>query len=422
MTKKRRKRKKSTIQDTQIQTQAGILIDRLAAQDPNGETLGHFLESLKETLAANKELATAFVEELGKLKLEIAGDVFREIEKLFDEKKYRKAAKRTRFRLVQKGILKEEKQEKGDSTSVRYIVTSADKPLSLCYFAVLEPIGEEMVLVYIPGGADRDTIVQFVLNQTRELGLLVFEKSYYKRSMAKDLVRHLEDSYRTNFFEIPLSYAAYLFNEGVATGVVEGEAKVREAEREMKKYLEIDAFPLIYNYINKAEIEVSQESIAVATRFLGEENFPLKVMPAENSILPSEKLTNVFESTLIVNPSTRKEQMEDIINKAIIEYFSGQTLHGFIRCLEELALYLYMRDEKEKCMCLLSVVRDLKENPENISHNAFLKKLFTRTAAIVLRDVLTDEDFKFYFEDSFDEFQKTAEEEEREDGLIIVPK
>ena len=422
MVKKRRKRQKPTIQDSQIKAQAGLLVDRLMAQNPNGETLGHFLESLKDTLASNRELAIAFVEELGKLKLEIAGDVFREIEELFEDKKYRKAVKRAHFRLVQKGILKEEEPEKDSAGTVRYIVSSVDKPLSLCYFAVLEPIGEEMIFVYMPGGADKDTIVQFVLNQTRQLGLLVYEEAYYKRSMARELVHHLENSYKTKFFEIPLSYAAYLFEEGLLQGVIEGGGKIKKAERELKKYFKPDTLPLVYEHVDKCEVEASRELLEKATRLLGDASFPLKVLPPEDEILPADKLRSVFESTLIVSPTTRKEQMDDIMREAIVDYFAGKKLDGFLRCLEEVALYCCLNNGKDKALCTLAVVKDLKENRENISDNIFLKKLFFRTAAVILRDVLTDDDFEFYFEESFDELQKTEKEEEQREGLIIVPK
>ncbi len=420
MGKKKKKKAKKT--DPQLQSQAGLLIDRLIAQDPNGETLDHFLKSLRESLSANRELAVVFVDELGKLKSEIAGKVIKEIEELFDDKKYRKAVKRARFRLVQKGILKEEEPEKDGAGTVRYIVSSVDKPLSLCYFAVLEPIGEEMIFVYIPGGADKDTIIQFILNQTRQLGLLAYEKAYYKRSMARELVHHLENSYKTKFFEIPLSYAAYLFEEGLLQGVIEGGGKVKEAERELKKYFKPDTFPLVYEHVSRDEVEVSRELLEKATRLLSDASFPLKVLPPEDEILPADKLRSVFESTLIVSPTTRKEQMDDIMREAIVDYFAGEKLDGFLRCLEEVALYCCLNDEKDKALCILAVVKDLRENRENISANMFLKKLFFRTAAIILRDVLTENDFEFYFEESFDEFQETDTEEEQREGLIIVPK
>ncbi len=416
MARKQKKRRKKRSKTSEFSAQTGILIDRLTAQDPNGETLGHFIGSLKETLTSNPELATAFVEELGKLKLEIAGRVFREIEGLFDEKKYRKAVKRTRFKLLQKGILKEEDEKKEDHPAVRYLVTSADRPLSLSYFAMIEPIGEQLVMVYIPGRADRDTIIEFVIDQKRMLGLPLFKKSYYKRSLIKDLKGYLEAAYETIFFEIPISYAAYLFNEGLAAGVVEVQANIKEAERELKKYLEADTIPLIYKYVNENEIIPSREALARAAGLLGDESFPLKMTPLGEDILWADKFRGVFESTLIVNPATRQQQMEDIISESIEEYFSEQTLHGFIRCLEEHALYCYLKDEKEKCFDLLAVAKDLKDNREKISSNSFLKKLFKCSAAMVLEDVLTDEDFEFYFGDCFEEIQDDDDE-----GFIIVP-
>lgn len=420
MAKKQKKKQKRRSKGSEFDPQTGLLIDRLTAQDPNGETLKHFIESLKETLAANRELATAFVEELGKLKLEVAGQVFREIEGLFDEKRFKKAVKRTRFRLVQKGILKEV-DDKEPSPTVRYIVTSADKPLSVSYFAVVAPMGDEMVLVYLPGGAERDVIVQFALDQSRHLELLVFERAYYKRRIIKELALQLQESYGTPFFEMPASYAAYLFHEGLTAGVVGDRSGIKEASREMKKHLKPDTTPLIYDYISESEIEVSRESLARATDMIGEDDFPLKLLPPGENILPADKLRDVLESTLVVNPATRIEQMEDIIEKTIREYFSPQNRSNFIRCMEELALYIYLKEGKEKSVDLLAVVKDIKDRPEKLSSNPFLKKLFTRTAAVELRDVLTDEDFEFYFEDSFDELRGAGEEEDSEDRLLIVP-
>ena len=420
MAKRSQKKRKSSLRSVEIKTQTEILIDRLKAQDPNGETLNHFMESLKESLGANRELATAFVEELGGLKLPIAASVFREIQSLFDDKSYRKAVRRTKFRLVQKGILKEDEKEKKKSTEVRYLVTAAEKPLAICYFSVLQPVGEELVLAYIPGGADRDTIIEFDLTAERNLGLLVYEKAYYKRSMAKRLVEHLEGYYERRFVEIPISYGAFLFEEGMSAGVIEGEDKINEARRDLGRYRKEDTRPLIYNYVRDEEIKLPREVIDRGERLIGKENFPIKALPANDKIISSDRLRSVFESTLIVNVTIRKEQLEDIIQEAIRDYLSGDNLERYLRCLEETALYLYLCGEKTDSTDLLGVVKHLREKPEEVTENTFIKKLFYRTAAAILRDFLSDDDFQIFFKETFDEL-KTGDEREEKERLILTP-
>lgn len=421
--KKKTKSKSRTKLDPQIVSQADILMDRLRAQDPEGKSLEHFLESLKVTLGNNQDLAVAFLEKIGKSGDIMGGRVFTELENLFNDKKYRKAARRAKFCLTQKGILTDDQKAISQKKQVHYIVSQSRDRLPISYMGITQPSGAIIVLTLIPGIVAEDTLLFFIIDEDRQIGEADLNQADYGTAILKEVIDQLESGYDvTQQAEIPTHYAAFLFEESYRKSDSSKDGKVVRVRNELKRFFTGEKKPLIYSHVGKDQVEVNDGILKKSTQLLDEKSFPLKFLNKADSRPMLEKLEGIFNSTIIVSPSIKKEQVKKAIRDFLIDYFKGPKRECFQRCLQDIALVYWLKGQQEKSLWLLAVNEDIEKGVSEEKMHPFLEKFLFKTASIAFLEELEPEDLEFFFgEYLHGDLEDISEEEEETPSLIVTP-
>ena len=420
--KKKTKSKSMRKLDPQILSQADMLMDRLRAQDPEGESLGHFLESLRVTLGNNQDLAVAFLEKIGESGDIMGGRVFTELENLFNDKKYRKAARRAKFCLTQKGILTDDQKAISQKKQVHYIVSQSKDRLPISYMGITQPSGAIIILTFIPGIVAEDTLLFFVIDENRQIEEADLNQADYGSAVLKEAIDQLKSGYSgTQFVEIPTHYAAFLFEESYQRSESQEGEKVLRVRNELKRFFTGEKKPLIYSHLGKEQIKVSDEILEKSTQLFYEKSFPLRFLSKSDALPLLDKLKSIFESTIIVSPPIKKEQVKEAIRDFLIDYFKGPKKECFQRCLQDIALVYWLKGQQEKSLWVLAVNEDIEKGVSEEKIHPFLEKFLFRTASLAFVEELEPEDLEFFFDDSLHGELEDISEEEETPSLIVTP-
>ncbi len=91
-----------------------MLLDRVMAQDPEGERFFQFVESLKPLIQRSVPFTLAFVDALGSTSSPVAVKVLQILQKIPAEKPVRRALKTALYRLERQGLVKKEEETESE--------------------------------------------------------------------------------------------------------------------------------------------------------------------------------------------------------------------------------------------------------------------------------------------------------------------
>jgi len=108
--KKERKRQDRPAPTEEERTQLQLLLDRVAAQDPRGESFAQFVESLEPLIQRSVPFTLAFIEALGATATPVAVNLLKGLQEFPAKKPVRRALKTALYRLARQGLVVEEEQ------------------------------------------------------------------------------------------------------------------------------------------------------------------------------------------------------------------------------------------------------------------------------------------------------------------------
>ena len=375
--KKARKRHDRIALTEEDRTQLQMLLDRVMAQDPEGESFSQFVESLKPLIQRSVPFTLAFVDALGSTQSPVAVKVLQILQKIPAEKPVRRALKAALYRLERQGLVK--KEEETESEPRVLIPRPADRQAE-AWASWPESQGERGMVLKLPDAGRGYVMAIAVVNS--EGVFHEFEAIQTTRKGVRALLDKMTGGVQGRLIEIPLEHFRFLIEE-VAEIYQRQSHALPSGYEPIHKYLaswvEVVSNPHVYNLLD--EKEIVEDPILLRTSDSLLEVQPFVTWRLSEGLTQSfvEKIKELSESRLVISQSAQMERTAQIHREAAAEIFTPELRQHYRRLLEETALLLHLTDRPQEAKRALAVAIDLENEIGLLTEDNFILGLVKRS-------------------------------------------
>ena len=377
--KKARKRHDRIALTEEDRTQLQMLLDRVMAQDPEGESFIQFVESLKPLIQRSVPFTLAFVDALGSTPSPVAVKVLQILQKIPAEKPVRRALKAALYRLERQGLVK--KEEETESEPRVLIPRPADRQAE-AWASWPESQGERGMVLKLPDAGRGYVMAIAVVNS--EGVFHEFEAIQTTRKGVRALLDKMTGGVEGRLIEIPLEHFRFLIEE-VAEIYQRQSHALPSGYEPIHKYLaswvEVVSSPHVYNLLD--EKEIVEDPILLRTSDSLLEVQPFVTWRLSEGLIQSfvEKIKELSESRLVISQSVQMERTAQIHREAAAEIFTPELRQHYHRLLEETALLLHLTGRPQEAKRALAVAIDLENEIGLLTEDNFILGLVKRSIA-----------------------------------------
>ena len=377
--KKARKRHNRITLTDEDRTQLQMLLDRVMAQDPEGESFRQFVESLKPLIQRSVPFTLAFVEGLGSIPSPVAVKVLQILQKIPAEKPVRRALKTALYRLERQGLV--QKEDETESEPRVLIPRPADRQAE-AWASWPESQGERGMVLKLPDAGRGYVMAIAVVNS--EGFFHEFEAIQTTRKGVRALFDKMTAGVEGRLIEIPVEHFRFLMEE-VAEIYQRQNRALPSGYEPIHKYLasrvEVVSSPHIYNLLDEKEIVADPILLRTSDSLLEVQPFVAWRLP--EGLIQSfvEKIKELSESRLVISQSAQMERTAQIHREAAAEIFTPELRQQYRRLLEETALLLHLTDRPQEAKRALAVAIDLENEIGLLSEDNFILGLVKRSIA-----------------------------------------
>jgi hypothetical protein len=375
--KKARKRHDRIALTEEDRTQLQMLLDRVMAQDPEGESFSQFVESLKPLIQRSVPFTLAFVDALGSTQSPVAVKVLQILQEIPAEKPMRRALKAALYRLERQGLVK--KEEETESEPRVLIPRPADRQAE-AWASWPESQGERGMVLKLPDAGRGYVMAIAVVNS--EGVFHEFEAIQTTRKGVRALFDKMTGGVQGRLIEIPLEHFRFLIEE-VAEIYQRQSHALPSGYEPIHKYLaswvEVVSSPHVYNLLD--EKEIVEDPILLRTSDSLLEVQPFVTWRLSEGLTQSfvEKIKELSESRLVISQSVQMERTAQIHREAAAEIFTLELRQHYRRLLEETALLLHLTDRPQEAKRALAVAIDLENEIGLLTEDNFILGLVKRS-------------------------------------------
>jgi len=313
-----------------------MILDRLAVQNPQGESLQSYLQSLRKTLLGRDGLVAALLDKLSRDPTPVGFRTFSAFQDIIDDKEYKRTIKQAAYRFSQRGYTRDR-----ESSPQSRVVLIPKESRQLVTHLIPAPDVDWFVAGFFPGEAGSESLAvsAYTENRFRQLSVRVVESSQkLYREFIQKLAGHLSDSPP---FEVPSWHAARIYFEMLQFhGEKDIPPEAEQARNLFQPFYASEKLPYAYQLFPVVE-EPEQRIHEIDIKSL------LESMPVTALRFPEEDLTPYFHrlqelerSVLVVRKEIQQERAVELIKKAADDLCAGQTRLLYKRLFEEQALSL----------------------------------------------------------------------------------
>ena len=377
--KKARKRHDRIALTEEDRTQLQMLLDRVMAQDPEGESFIQFVESLKPLIQRSVPFTLAFVDALGSTPSPVAVKVLQILQKIPAEKPVRRALKAALYRLERQGLVK--KEEETESEPRVLIPRPADRQAE-AWASWPESQGERGMVLKLPD-AGRGYVMAIAVVNSEDV-FHEFEAIQTTRKGVRALLDKMTGGVEGRLIEIPLEHFRFLIEE--VAGIYQRQSHALPSGYEpIHKYLaswvEVVSSPHVYNLLDEKEIVEDPLLLRTSDSLL--EVQPFVTWRLSEGLIQSfvEKIKELSESRLVISQSVQMERTAQIHREAAAEIFTPELRQHYRRLLEETALLLHLTGRPQEAKRALAVAIDLENEIGLFTEDNFILGLVKRSIA-----------------------------------------
>jgi hypothetical protein len=359
------------------------------------------LEELERGLAAGADAALCVAEVLGSRPADESAALLRKIESgAGSDKELRREARRSLYRLAQKGIAGAEREKQPAAPPV-VSAPAAPQPEGALSFP--DPAGSRLVWLVKSRVAGGVLHVAAVVNEPGGLeGLAAAERS---RRELRALRSRLETVDAVRLVDVDARYVDWVVSEAYERSRARGPLPEGAAEWPQVRLLlfrsppEPAALPLPQPLIEGYD----PGYLATSAEALEEPELRNWVLP-EATLRPwLTRVEEVRSSPLFLDRSVQVDRVEEVVRQALREMFPAETRPSWRRRLEEMAYFLWQTSRPDAARRVLAAARALAASEFGAQGIPFLEALVRRSLA-----------FHFALEEA-------RAREERASSLIVTP-
>jgi hypothetical protein len=359
------------------------IIERLRSDIDTGRPTEEIFQDLLPHLGKGRELATSVAESLATIPHVEAAKLLQRMWEVSEEKAFRKAIKRSLYRLKSKGISAGEGSVDRGRPILHPLQTDSPKGFG----GGIDPLGQRLLLLAIPHPGRGWALLEGGVSDTK--GLVSFSGGEVGRKGLKTFLKEVQKGDSPPMVEMEASYVAFLFVEAYRQTLQQGGTSPQaylgfktEIENLKKEY----GRPLIYSSLRVDEVTEGDQFLRRAGELL-KVDLLAGWRIDEDLIRPyAEALQGAETSKIVLTQIQKEARFQEIYQKALSELFSGDRRKVYKRRLEEMAYVLLKRGKEEEAKICLSVAVDLERPFTPFQPNPFLFQLVARSISILLAE------------------------------------
>ncbi|MCE5333966.1 MAG: hypothetical protein LLG06_05200 [Desulfobacteraceae bacterium] len=345
-----------------------MIVDRLAVQNPEGESFERYLRSLANALSPRPQLAAALVDKLSKNPNKTGFSTFEALTKLIEASPYKRHLKQAGYRFSQKGFETPDERPapgkvvliQGESRSALAHIFMVSGTLWLISALIPESNQTGHVLVTAFLEDDYATFNVRVVESTQKL-----YKAYQQKISTYAL--------GNRGYEIPVAHCARLFFEmlGLWTGK-DPYPELNRARALLERHYDPGTRPYAFELMPEMEHPEQHLSEVNPAELL--EGLDLSWLRfSKNDLAPHKEKMRALDSPLLVIPrEVQVERSLGLVRNAADELCAGETRTLYRRYFEELAMWFKLGGAAEKATRAWTVARHLAgEGPANANPAVF---------------------------------------------------
>lgn len=354
-------------------------LERLRQADVETDTVSTaIIEGLTGRLAEDPDTDLAIVFLLGRIADPAAVEALIGIEKNAAVKELRREARRSLFKLEQKGV--NVRREEASPENRVFTIAASDIE---GYLTVIDGAGDRLIWLVRPHSGGGLQLLQAMVSD--RIGLLRAGGTVIKRKELRAQADEIKKERGIAMAAVPWEYA-----DGVVYNAYE---KAKAAGRSTGQFLSLrSAFnPLkpkttphpVYQRLSRAEAQ-TEDWRARSRRLLDEPEFRFWILDEDWMKPYLERVAEAQESRLVLNEAQKQERVAAIVRDAAREIFSGTGGAILQRRLEDMALCLLEAGRREPALIALAVALQLAEGQAGVLDIAFFTGFVQKSLAFYL--------------------------------------
>ena len=322
-----------------------MILDRLAVQDPEGESFEGYLHSLRNSLSGRPLLAAALIDRLSRNPAPTGFRTFQTLEKTVESSPYKRNLKQAAYRFSQKGFT-----AAGQTSAPEKVILIQGEPRKATahLFMVQGTLWIVSALVPEATTGGYTLITAFLEDDFATFNVRVAEGSTQKlyREYLQALSTH---AFGRRGLEIPLWHAARLFFDLLDFWTGKGSSTEQERAGDLlKRYHEPDRKPYVYELMPEIERPEKHFSELETEEFLEDMDLSWLRFGKEELSPYHEKLKALDSPLLVVPREVQAERSLDVLHDAAESLCVGAKRYLFRRFFEEQAMAFKLSGAEDK--------------------------------------------------------------------------
>jgi hypothetical protein len=361
------------------------VVDQIHGALQDDHTQEKILQSVLPLWGKDPQFDGALVDALVDVPDTKVANVLQRLLQVTEDRRTRKAIKRSLYRLKGKGIVPDEGITQREEGAVFHLPT---KEPAKCLGSGIDALGNQLVILALPRAGRGVIVIQGLLSDTN--GMIDFSGEEMTRKGFKEFTDEVQKKMPFPMVEIEPSYGGFLFIQAYQRTVGKNEKPPQDYSRfraEIEGVSHVYERPLIYSHLSPDEVAGDDRLMEKGGDLLKLDLFAgwgikeEKIRPYADAVIEAQ------ESKLILNESQKEVRVQEVYLRALTDLFTEERKALYQRRLEEMSYVLLKQGKREEAKIALAVAMDLKKPLNPFRPNPFLHQLVIKSVLLLLAEV-----------------------------------
>ena len=371
--KKEKKRKSKSLSYSDETLQAiQTIIDRISLYQRQNEHPQRSLEFISPFLGKSGELDTAIAEGLVRIPSRATAMILMEMKASCRSKPLLKAIKKSLYRLKQKGLSIEDRDERESTPVIRPLPSGHPQG----FMSGIDYLGNRLIILALPRIPRGLQTLEALVSDIE--GLVNFHRDEMTKKAFGAFLGNLREEVKFPIVEIPPAYGRFLLEEAYSLTEKMKKAPPQDflmARREISDIENGIDGPLIYQFLDQDEIKGNDRFLTDSKNLVAMEGVINWVLEPEDVEPYVRTVKEAGESRIALNPTQKEAWLQGIYQRALGELFPRERRLLYKRRLEEMAYILLTLDRDDEAKSCLAAALDLEKEISSLRPNPFLLQL-----------------------------------------------